>query len=60
MCFAHGQLKSFSRMHGIKHLVFQSDQERSLLAFLENVAADWRKEGMSLILEHGRPEAVKM
>ena len=49
--FVLWQLKNFIRMHGIKHLVFKSDQERSLVAFLENVAADLRKEGMSLILE---------
>ena len=49
--FVHAQLKSFIRIHGIKHLVFTSDQERSPVAFLEKVAADLRKKGMNLILE---------
>ena len=49
--FVHGQPKSCIRMHVTKHLVFKTDQETSLITFLENVAADLKKEGINLILE---------
>ena len=49
--FAFGQFKSFIRIHGVRHLIFKSDQERSLVALLEAVAADLRKDGLTMILE---------
>ena len=45
------QLKNFILMYGIRYLVFKSDQERSLIAVIEAVASDLRKEGTVMILE---------
>ena len=47
--FAQTQLKGFIRTHGVKHLVFKSDQERALVALLEAVAADLRRDGITII-----------
>ena len=50
--YAFNQLKGFIRMHGVRHLVFKSDQEKALIAAIELVASDLRKEGLTMVLEH--------
>ena len=50
--YAFTQLKNFIRMHGIRHLILKSDQEKSLTAAIEAVALELRKEGITFVLEH--------
>ena len=49
--FVHVQLKNFIRMHGVRHLIFKSNQERSSIAVIEAVASGLRKEGIFMIVE---------
>ena len=49
--FAFNQLKTFVKLHWVKHMIFKSDQERALVAAIEKVADDLRREGHTMILE---------